>query len=272
MPLARRSSAPTTESPNSPSPSKGLTGYIPSELGLLTELKRLSLPHNNLHQKHPSSLFNATKLVGNLPVAVSLDLCDNNLTGEIPQVGSKASRDFPEDDPENPNQNPNALQTGPGQEKKLRSGSLVLAAVISGVSVTGWWFCCRRGFSGDGGGDGRRGVWVGVGGFVEGFCSIVVGRGRSGIVYKVVGVGKGSFPAPTVVAVRRLSEGDDATLRFKEFESEVEAIGRVRHPNVVPLRAYYYASDEKLLITDFIRNGSLHTALHGITSHTVLFH
>jgi hypothetical protein len=98
----------------------------------------------------------------------------------------------------------------------------------------------------------------------------VVGKSRSGIVYKVVGGGKGSVPARTAVAVRRLSEGDDGGLRFKDFEYEVEAIGRVRHPNVVPLRAYYYASDEKLLITDFIRNGSLHTALHGIISHTLV--
>lgn len=98
----------------------------------------------------------------------------------------------------------------------------------------------------------------------------VVGKSRSGIVYKVVGVGRGSSAAANVVAVRRLSEGD-ATWRFKEFESEVEAIARVRHPNVVPLRAYYYAHDEKLLITDFIRNGSLHTALHGINSLSLFF-
>lgn len=93
----------------------------------------------------------------------------------------------------------------------------------------------------------------------------VVGKSRSGIVYKVVvGGGKGSgVAAPTVVAVRRLSEGDDAKWRLREFESEVEAIGRVHHPNVVRLRAYYYANDEKLLVSDFIRNGSLYTALHG---------
>lgn len=95
----------------------------------------------------------------------------------------------------------------------------------------------------------------------------VVGKSRSGIVYKVVGVGKGSTAA-NVVAVRRLSEGD-ATWRFKEFEAEVEAVAKVRHPNVVPLRAYYYASDEKLIITDFIRNGSLHTALHGGPSNSL---
>lgn len=99
----------------------------------------------------------------------------------------------------------------------------------------------------------------------------VVGKSRSGIVYKVVGVGKGGTCAPAaVVAVRRLSEGD-ATWRLKEFESEVEAIARVRHQNVVALRAYYFANDEKLLITDFIRNGSLHAALHGINSLSLSF-
>lgn len=82
----------------------------------------------------------------------------------------------------------------------------------------------------------------------------VVGKSRNGIVYKVV-VARG-----VSVAVRRLSEG---VWRFKDFESEVEAIARVRHPNIVRLRAYYYARDEKLLISDFISNGTLHTALHG---------
>lgn len=93
----------------------------------------------------------------------------------------------------------------------------------------------------------------------------VVGKSRSGIVYKVVAGSGGRSSAAggsAVVAVRRLSDGD-TTWKFKEFESEVEAVGRVQHPNIVRLRAYYYASDEKLLISDFIANGSLHNALHG---------
>ncbi|XP_021836625.1 receptor protein kinase-like protein ZAR1 [Spinacia oleracea] len=96
----------------------------------------------------------------------------------------------------------------------------------------------------------------------------VVGKSRSGIVYKVVvGGGKGSgVVPPTVVAVRRLSEADDVTWRLRDFEAEVEAISRVQHPNIVRLRAYYYAQDEKLLVSDFIRNGSLYTALHGGSS------
>ncbi|KAL0848316.1 hypothetical protein Bca101_021563 [Brassica carinata] len=104
----------------------------------------------------------------------------------------------------------------------------------------------------------------------------VVGKSRSGIVYRVVsGMGSGTVLATatfststTVVAVRRLSDGD-ATWRRRDFENEVEAIGRVHHPNIVRLRAYYYAEDERLLITDYIRNGSLYSALHGGSSNTL---
>ncbi|CAL9122458.1 unnamed protein product, partial [Musa textilis] len=83
----------------------------------------------------------------------------------------------------------------------------------------------------------------------------VLGKGGKGIVYKVV-VGDG-----VAVAVRRLGEGGGG--KYKEFAAEVRAMGRVRHPNVVRLRAFYWAPDEKLLITDFISNGNLAAVLRG---------
>ena len=96
----------------------------------------------------------------------------------------------------------------------------------------------------------------------------VVGKSRSGIVYKVV-VNRGA----SSVAVRRLSEADDDDdpgagagdewRRRRAFESEAITIGRAKHPNVVRLLAYYYAPDERLLIYDYIPNGTLHAALHG---------
>ncbi|KAG6503201.1 receptor protein kinase-like protein ZAR1 [Zingiber officinale] len=94
----------------------------------------------------------------------------------------------------------------------------------------------------------------------------VVGKGRSGIVYKVV-VGREC----SAVAVRRLSENEDSDgpssgdewRRRRAFESEAIAIGRAKHPNVVRLVAYYYAPEERLLIYEYIPNGSLHAALHG---------
>lgn len=83
----------------------------------------------------------------------------------------------------------------------------------------------------------------------------VLGKSGLGIVYKVV-LGNG-----VPVAVRRLGEGGEQ--RYKEFAAEVQAIGKVKHPNIVKLRAYYWAPDEKLLISDFISNGNLATALRG---------
>ncbi|XP_010279368.1 PREDICTED: receptor protein kinase-like protein ZAR1 [Nelumbo nucifera] len=85
--------------------------------------------------------------------------------------------------------------------------------------------------------------------------AFVLGKSGIGIVYKVV------LEDGLTLAVRRLGEG--GSQRFKEFQTEVEAIGKLRHPNIVKLRAYYWSIDEKLLIYDYIPNGNLATAIHG---------
>ncbi|XP_050223922.1 receptor protein kinase-like protein ZAR1 [Mercurialis annua] len=85
--------------------------------------------------------------------------------------------------------------------------------------------------------------------------AFVLGKSGIGIVYKVV------LEDGLTLAVRRLGEG--GSQRFKEFQTEVEAIGKLKHPNIVTLRAYYWSVDEKLLIYHYIPNGSLLTALHG---------
>ncbi|XP_047977228.1 receptor protein kinase-like protein ZAR1 [Salvia hispanica] len=118
------------------------------------------------------------------------------------------------------------------------------------------------GSGGSGGMSGREGDLVAID---KGFnfeldellraSAYVLGKSGLGIVYKVV-LGNG-----VPVAVRRLGEGGEQ--RYKEFVAEVQAIGRVKHPNVVKLKAYYWAPDEKLLISDFISNGSLASALRG---------
>ncbi|KAK1269253.1 putative inactive leucine-rich repeat receptor-like protein kinase [Acorus gramineus] len=85
--------------------------------------------------------------------------------------------------------------------------------------------------------------------------AFVLGKSGIGIVYKVV------LEDGLTLAVRRLGEG--GSQRLKEFQMEVEAIGKVRHPNIVALKAYYWSFDEKLLIYDYIPNGNLATAIHG---------
>ncbi|KAJ7975771.1 Receptor protein kinase-like protein [Quillaja saponaria] len=85
--------------------------------------------------------------------------------------------------------------------------------------------------------------------------AFLLGKSGNGIVYKVV------LEDGQTLAVRRL--GNEGSERFKEFESEVEAIGKLRHENIVSLRAYYWSLEEKLLIYDYIPNGDLATAIHG---------
>ncbi|XP_052188012.1 receptor protein kinase-like protein ZAR1 [Diospyros lotus] len=85
--------------------------------------------------------------------------------------------------------------------------------------------------------------------------AFVLGKSGIGIIYKVV------LEDGLTLAVRRLGAG--GSQRFKEFQTEVEAIGKVRHPNIVTLRAYYWSVDEKLLVYDYMPNGNLATAIHG---------
>jgi len=51
----------------------------------------------------------------------------------------------------------------------------------------------------------------------------------------------------------------------KEFEQQLDIVGSIgRHPNVLPLRAYYYSKDEKLLVFSYMPGGSLFFLLHGM--------
>jgi serine/threonine protein kinase len=50
----------------------------------------------------------------------------------------------------------------------------------------------------------------------------------------------------------------------KEFEAEVASLGKIRHPNLLALRAYYLGpKGEKLLVFDYMSRGSLASFLHG---------
>ncbi|KAJ4818175.1 Leucine-rich repeat protein kinase family protein [Rhynchospora pubera] len=83
----------------------------------------------------------------------------------------------------------------------------------------------------------------------------MLGKGGYGTAYKAV------LDDGNVVAVKRLRDIHVAGKR--EFEHHMEMHGRMRHQNLVPLTAYYYARDEKLLVYDFMPNGSLFSLLHG---------
>ncbi|CAM6105987.1 unnamed protein product [Calypogeia fissa] len=86
----------------------------------------------------------------------------------------------------------------------------------------------------------------------------MLGKGSLGTAYKA------ALEGGNVLAVKRLKEVRDVTdMGKKEFDDYMQMLGRLRHPNLVPLRAYYYTKDERLIICDFMPNGSLFSLLHG---------
>lgn len=82
----------------------------------------------------------------------------------------------------------------------------------------------------------------------------VLGKGSVGTSYKAV------LEEGTTVVVKRLKE---VAVSKREFEMQMEVLGKIKHDNVVPLRAFYYSKDEKLLVFDFMPAGSLSALLHG---------
>lgn len=83
----------------------------------------------------------------------------------------------------------------------------------------------------------------------------VLGEGGYGIVYY------GRLPEGTLIAVKNLLNNRGQA--EKEFRVEVEAIGRVRHKNLVRLIGYCMEGVHRMLVYEYIDNGNLEQWLHG---------
>nr|GMD83014.1 protein STRUBBELIG-RECEPTOR FAMILY 8 [Ipomoea batatas] len=84
----------------------------------------------------------------------------------------------------------------------------------------------------------------------------LVGEGSLGRVYRA------DFPNGKVLAIKKI---DSAALSLQEEDNFLEAISnmsRLRHPNIVPLVGYCAEHGQRLLVYDYVGNGSLHDMLH----------
>lgn len=81
----------------------------------------------------------------------------------------------------------------------------------------------------------------------------VLGEGDAGGTYKA------ALEDGLIVAVKRLDVS--CFPAGKTFDQQMRVIGMLRHRNLVSLRAYYNAREEKLLVYDYLPNGSLHSLL-----------
>jgi serine/threonine protein kinase len=83
-----------------------------------------------------------------------------------------------------------------------------------------------------------------------------IGEGGFGIVYK------GILEDGQVVAIKRAKKEHFENLR-KEFKSEVDLLSKIGHRNLVKLLGYVDKGDERLIITEYVKNGTLRDHLDG---------
>lgn len=86
-----------------------------------------------------------------------------------------------------------------------------------------------------------------------------LGGGAFGSVFK------GSLPGPTTIAVKKL---DSISQGEKQFRMEVSTIGTIQHLNVVRLRGFCSEGKKKLLVYDYMPNGSLNSHLFSRENHS----
>lgn len=91
----------------------------------------------------------------------------------------------------------------------------------------------------------------------------LVGSGGSGHVYRVTYANR--YNSSTgVVAVKQIrSFGSLDEKLEREFESEARILCNIRHNNIVRLLCYLSSMESKLLVYDYMDNGSLDRWLHG---------
>lgn len=82
----------------------------------------------------------------------------------------------------------------------------------------------------------------------------ILGSGCFGASYKAV------LSSGQMMVVKRFKQMNNAGR--DEFQEHMKRLGRLRHHNLLPILAYYYRKEEKLLVCDFAERGSLAVNLH----------
>ncbi|KAI5066781.1 hypothetical protein GOP47_0017309 [Adiantum capillus-veneris] len=263
-----------------------LSGPIPMTFGNLNAIRNLDLSYNTLNGSIPSEL-------GNLSNVVNLNLSYNQLSGPVPSNGvlSKfgngsffgniqlcGSEGFSACSP--PSSAPVSVNnlvapSNPGTSKGAhRLSTLAIAGICIGafllfkavciLTLLWRWSKIRN----------HKEINVGNGGklvMFQGGTSMsssrdllkgigklerkdVIGEGGYGVVYKLVQKDSNVF------AVKKLKHCLESV---RGFEAELETLGSIKHRNLVKLMGYCTSSTVKLLIYEFLPNGTLGQLLYG---------
>ncbi|KAK4794371.1 hypothetical protein SAY86_012365 [Trapa natans] len=274
-----------------------LSGELPSKIGYWKKLNELDLAHNSLSGAIPSAIgslyvlnyldLSDNMFSGEIPADLQnlklnqLNFSYNRLSGDLPPLFAKGMYR-------------NSFEGNPGlcgdleglcgsrnQEKKQGYGWMmwmmfILAVLILIVGLY-WFFHMKYK-------NARRSVdkskWT-----LMSFHKLdfredeilsclhednVIGTGSSGKVYKVV------LSSGEAVAVKKLWQGTRkeswnegshvekgvCDLPNDGFDAEVQTLGKIRHKNIVKLWCCCATQDTKLLVYEYMPNGSLGDLLH----------
>ncbi|RDX65750.1 LRR receptor-like serine/threonine-protein kinase HSL2, partial [Mucuna pruriens] len=257
------------------------SGEIPSNVSLWTDMTELNLSFNRFSGSIPPEL-------GNLPDLTFLDLAVNSLTGEIPveltnlrlnqfnvsnnKLHGEVPSGFNQQEylsglTGNPNLCSAVIKTLPRCSKRRPFSLLAIVVLVACVSLlvgSMLWFAKSkaRGFGGKSKRSFMSTAFQRVGFNEEDiFPNLtgenMIGTGSSGRVYRV------GLETGQTVAVKKLFGGAQKPDTELVFRAEIETLGRIRHANIVKLLFSCSGDEFRILVYEYMENGSLGDALHG---------
>ncbi|KAK3189140.1 hypothetical protein Dsin_028701 [Dipteronia sinensis] len=274
------------------------SGSIPSDISMrLHYVTTLDLSSNNFSGEIPSGLANCSflnslklndnRFTGKIPLELGLlnriktfSVANNLLTGPIPDIN--AATISAEDYAGNLGLCGKLLKACQGAQRKSRVG-IIAGAAIGGVTFTslilGIVLCyfahvAVKKKEEDPEGNkwaksitGTKGIKVSM--FEKSVSKMrlsdlmkatnsftkdnIIGTGRTGTLYKAM------LPEGCSLMVKRLQ---DSQRLEKEFISEMNTLGSVKHRNLVPLLGFCVAKKERFLVYKYMENGTLYDKLH----------
>ncbi|XP_021749188.1 receptor-like kinase TMK4 [Chenopodium quinoa] len=243
---------------------QGFSGTISPAFANLTSLTELNLSNNNLNGTIPASL-------ASLPKLKKIDLTNNDISGKVPRFspgvillvsGNKniGKHVAPPGSPGSGGSS--SSESGGGSKSSFIPYASVAAVVITVVVLMMFMYKCYR--------KKRQRIESQEEG--ESFSQLapnfpvkfsyqsLMDATNNFDVKKKLGVGgfgsvfEGSLRIGTKIAVKRL---DNLGQGRKEFLAEVQTIGCIHHVNLVKLVGYCAENKHRLLVYEYLSNGSL---------------
>lgn len=255
------------------------TGKVPADFHKLRNLQVLLLSFNQLSGEIPSGIvnpklkilgFDHNKLSGKVPDEYEKELYRNSFYNNSNLCTDSQILVLP---------NCNSSNMKKNHHHKLRIIIEIIAAITFFFLILGLSILCYRGRRtnknshesnntadiGTGTGEGEwKFIWFHKLNFTESdiLSSLsennLIGSGGSGKVYRII-----VNPSGEKVAVKRVCNDKKLDQRLeKEFMSEVQILGTIRHSNIVKLLCCISSKTRKLLFYEYMENQSLDRWLH----------